>query len=372
LRDGRIGVRGERFDIFDYRVEIGFAEGNNVRNSTGTDGTTVGGVRLTDAFMGIKNVPGLDYVRVGHFEIEAGFAQAVSPRNITAMERAQATQMFGPGRRYGTGQTFLFADNRIRWFNGIFAARRMDNPTFMNDSNQGIIFNSRLTCVPIYEKDGTKFFHIGGHYMHYQNAQKNANGTYTDLGIPGIVRPGGFVRAQNWYTVAAINAPHYNQGGVEVAWSNGPLAFTAELFAGTFDKGRNIYGGYIEGRYFLTKDSRTYDRRSGAIGNVKTNRNLDFVKGAIRTHHHGTQEGFGVKSLGSWEVFFQWGFTDAERLWYVEGSPGGRTTDTVLGMNWYWNSNTRMMFEYVHSAGTRTNVFSATENIFAASFRFFF
>jgi phosphate-selective porin OprO/OprP len=293
------------------------------------------------------------------------------------MERTTAVQLFSPQRRFGVGQTFYFANDKVRWFNGVFASRNMDNLMYVNENNQGVIYNSRFTFVPVYAKEGEKYLHFGGHYMYQQNPDDTAN-----MATPGNARTGGFSRGQSWYSVSAL-APHqYNQGGIEMAWGKGPLAFASELFAGTYDKGRDIYGGYVEVRYFLTGDHRAYDKKLGVLGNVKTKKNLDFVETCVNTYHHGPQKGFLANSLGAWELFAQWNFTDTARLFYVDGTQGGRTVDTVLGLNWYWNPNTRMMFEYVHTDGTRlasatapatsSASFRATEDIFATSFRFSF
>jgi phosphate-selective porin OprO/OprP len=361
LRDARIGVNGEGFGIFDYTAEIRYSD------QVASGGA---GVRITDVFVGVKNVPGLDYVRVGHFKVETGMSYVASSRNSTAMERTTAVQLFSPQRRFGVGQTFYFANDKVRWFNGIFASRNMDSTMYVNDNNQGMIYNSRFTCVPVYAKEGAKYLHFGGHYMYQQNPDDTAN-----MATPGNARTGGFSRGQSWYSVSVPAVSQYNQGGIEMAWGKGPLAFASEFFAGSYDKGRDIYGGYVEVRYFLTGDHRAYDKKLGVLGNVKTKKNLDCVKEFIKTHHHGIQESFLAKSLGAWELFAQWNFTDTARLFYVDGIQGGRTVDTVLGVKWYWNPNTRMMFEYVHTDGTRLATggsFRATEDIFAASFRFSF
>lgn len=360
LRDARIAVSGEGFNIYDYKVELSY--------EYGPDGNT--SARLKDAYMGAKNIPGLDYVRVGHYKVESGMSYTMSARNTTAMERTTDVQLFSPGRRFGGGQTYYFANEHVRWFNGVFAAKKMDDIKYNVDDNQGIIYNTRLTFLPYYCNDGEDYLHFGGHYLYYQNpAGKNLNFT-----APGSARIGGFGRAGNWYDVTAVEASQYNQGGLETAWGCGPLGISSELFGGTFGNERNMYGGYVEVRWFLTGDSRLYDKKLGVPGNVKTKKNFDCVKECVRTPH-GNREGFSAKSLGAWELYTQWGFTDADRVYFVDeltGGAGGRTTDLTVGLNWYWNPNTRMMFEYIHSDGTSQGKYRASDDIYAASFRFYF
>ncbi|MCL2711169.1 MAG: porin [Planctomycetaceae bacterium] len=369
LRDARIGVTGKGFEVFDYKVEIGFNQNNSVQ--------------ITDVFMGVQKVPGLDYVRLGHYKVESGLSYLTSSRNSTAMERTTAVSTFSPGRRFGAGQTYLFANDRIRWFNGIFlAGDRASGNKFHVDGDiddKGAIYNSRLSLVPYYAKDGERYLHLGGHYMYRENDQKSIPPMYSS----GNTRIGGFSRAgAAWFTTSAV-ASHYNQGGLEMAWGRGPLAISSELFAGSFGKGRDMYGGYIEARYFLTGDCRPYSKSGGTMGNVKLKKNFLTGEEIYRTHHHGAAKGFAIKSLGAWEVFAQWSFVDSDRVAFsAPNARGGRAVDTVLGVNWYWNPNTRMIFEYVHSDGTRqthtgtagttTYYCRATEDIFATSFRFYF
>ena len=375
-REVHIGIAGTGYSILDYSVEIGYTAGNT---------------EFRDVVLGVKNVPGLDYVRVGHYKLETGMGYVTSGLNSTAMETTTATQVFSPGRRFGIGQTYYFADEKVRWFNGLFASEGVTGTKFITDSD-GVVYNSRLTFVPYYARDGARYFHFGGHYMY----RDNPNGNNADFNATNA-RIGGFNRAGAWFTPVALNASYYNQGGLEAAWGCGPLAMSSEFFAGSFGNGRDMYGGHIEVRYFLTGDTRPYNKRNGVQGGVRLKENFLTAEGLIQTCHHGLAKGFCIKSWGAWEVYTQWGFTDSDRVARgdarivenVSGAyhSGGRTTDLVLGLNWYWNPTTRVMFEYVRSDGTAKRSeyvvtdgvgatvnrgYRATEDIFAAGLRFNF
>ena len=359
LREARIDVSGEGYGIFDYKVELGYDDvprGNN-------------GIRLKDVYMGAKNVPWLNYVRIGHFKVESGMSYTASSNNTTAMERTTAVQVFSPERRFGIGQTYFFAEDRVRWFNGLFAAQRMDGIKYHTADHQGAIFNSRLTFLPYCSHDGEDYLHFGGHYLYYDLAGgRNYNNA------PGMASIGGFRAANNWYDITAVNASNYNQGGLEMAWGCGPWGISSELFGGTFGNGRSMYGGYIEARWFLTGDSRAYDKKIGAPGHVKTRRNFNTAKECVSTSR-GYAEVNTARSWGAWELYTQWGFTDADRVYFNDNGlfrAGGRTVDLSVGLNWYLNPNTRMMFEYVHSDGTSQGRYRASADIYSASLRFFF
>jgi phosphate-selective porin OprO/OprP len=284
------------------------------------------------------------------------------------MEQITASQAFSPGRRVGIGQTYYFAKEQVRWFNGIFGAPNVYADKFVAkaDSAKGIIYNSRLTFVPYYAQEGAKYFHFGGHYLYRENQRGD-----DDFEVSSV-KVGGFSRAATWFSTTALSAPDYNQGGLEAAWGCGPLAISSELFAGTFGGGRDMYGGYVEARYFLTGDARLYDKKYGSQGGVKLKKNFLTMEDCIQTWH-GPAKVFAFRSFGAWELVTQWSFTDSDRVARVNGNAnGGRTTDLVVGLNWYWNPTTRWMFEYVHSDGAKYNDFRATEDIFAVSFRFNF
>jgi len=389
LRDARIGVGGRGYEVLDYRAELSYERG---------------ALRMTDVFMGVRKVPGLDYVRVGHYKVETGMSYMTSGRNSTAMERAASVGTFSPGRRLGISQIYLFGNDQVRWFNGVFLARDISGGMFhsptathenngttrvandMNMSNRGTIFNSRFSMVPYYAKDGERFFHLGGHYMYREKDDKGFAGNMsTSTAI------GGFSRAGNagWLSTQTA-AWNYNQGGIELAWGRDRLAISSELFAGSFGNGRDMYGGYAEVRYFLTKDSRPYSKSSGTPGNVKMRNNFLTGDDVVQTLCHGRAKVFGIQSIGAWEVYAQWSFVDSDRVAFFDGptgpSRGGRAVDTAFGLNWYWNPNTRMMFEYVHSnrtqqAATGYPISSGTGNdsyrrasvdTFATSLRFSF
>ena len=358
-REVFVGMTGTGYRIFDYSVELGFAGNHSA---------------FRDAFIGIKNVPGLDYFRIGYYRVETGVGMVTSPLNTTAIDTPTASQAFTLGRRFGVGQTYYFANEQVRWFNGIFESTGVSaGPKIISDP-QGMIYNSRLTFVPYYAQDGKRFLHFGGHYM-YRERPKGGD----DFTAPGA-RIGGFSSANAWFATTALNASSYNQGGLEVMWGCGPLAITSEFFAGSFGEGRDMYGGYVEARYFLTGDVRLYNKRSGTPGGVRLKQNFLCVEEFIQTCH-GKAKGFGIQSIGAWEVYTQWGFTDSDRVaraaprvidGVVDAShSGGRTTDLVFGLNWYLNPTTRMMFEYVRSEGAKqgTGGYRATEDIFATSFR---
>ena len=58
-----------------------------------------------------------------------------------------------------------------------------------------------------------------------------------------------------------------------------------------------------------------------------------------------TPEGRCV-GTGAWELAFRWSALDIST---TPDAESGVQNDITLGVNWYWNPYTRMMFNYIHS-----------------------
>jgi phosphate-selective porin OprO/OprP len=85
---------------------------------------------------------------------------------------------------------------------------------------------------------------------------------------------------------------------------------------------------YVEGSWFVTGGRRKYKQSAGAISRPKIEENLSF----------GDDGTFGALQLAA--RFSGIDLTDGD----IEG---GEATSFTLGLNWYLNPNTRIMFNYV-------------------------
>ena len=353
FRELRLGASGTGYDSFDYKVEFGFH---------GTGGTVV----LIDNWVGVKNVPLLGYVRVGHFKPETGLYYPMGTTNVSLMEYTTSANIFGLGRKIGISSENLFAHDRIRLFFGVFQNGATDSARYLQDDNQGQVVNLRLSAAPWFAQEGKCVFHVGGHWEYVSlDSKTTANRTLS-------AKPGTLNWASNTLTsgtlpttspvapgVGLINGDSH-RGGLELAYQYGRFSTRSELFAGSFDRGRHLYGTYVELAYFLTDDFRTYDLKSGAFGGVKMKRNF---------HPFKCGEWNLVDSFGAWQAVFQWSYTDMED--WRQGTNGGHQNDFVAGLNWFWSPQMRWMFEYVRSNQCVGDDYShRSQDIFATSIRY--
>jgi phosphate-selective porin OprO/OprP len=351
VREMQFAISGNGFDAFDYKFELSLAPGGGL-------------VNLVDNWIGVKNVPLLGYVRAGHFKPETGLAYPASALHTPLTEFIAPSGTFGFGRRFGVSSEHLFAKDRIRLFYGVFQGAQTNADRFIHSDNPGTVFNARLTAAPIYENEGRQVFHVGGHWSYV-----NSRNDETSLNI----QPGGI----SWYSAllgtGTFANNNHHRAGLELALQNGPLSVSSEWYfakyadhatqAGGYSPDRTASGGYVELGYFLTNDHRSYQLKSGTFGAAKVNHNF---------HPFKSGEWNLVDGLGAWQLILQWSYLDLLDWRNTQGN-GGRQNDLVFGVNWFWTSNIRWIFEYVHSQQNSGSSYRhRSEDIFGTSLRLHF
>ncbi|HMO66766.1 MAG TPA: porin, partial [Verrucomicrobiota bacterium] len=119
-------------------------------------------------------------------------------------------------------------------------------------------------------------------------------------------------------------------GSVEAAWVAGPLCLQAEhvhvWVQGASAPDADFGGFYLAASWFLTGESRPYDRQQGVFTRVIPKRNFDPRRGG----------------WGAWEL--------AARVSHVDlndtGARGGRLTMLLAGVNWHLHPHVKWRFNY--------------------------
>lgn len=366
LGEVRFNIKGEGYGIFDYLIDASLVQATGSPNNNS-------GVNFKDVYFGVKNVPLLEYVRIGHHFVEDGLSHTVGAPNTTSFDADDRD--FNLSRRIGISSRHLWKQDRLRFFAGLFydydfmASRR-----FASQDNQGSITNFRLTYMPYASRgadgkiNGKQFLLLGGNYS-YVDVTKTNGATPVSF----IQRFGG-LKIGNVFS-ATIDTANYHKIGLEFAAQTGPLLLQSEIFANVYDnaavagirKDRTVTGGYVLARYFLTRDYRKFSAENGAWGAVELNHNLDLRK---------VNDSNYAEWLGAWELFSKWGYTDSSHLFELGGPDCGSVHHLTVGLNWYWSAQARWMFNYVHvtpgqirSGLTRDH---SDADIFAVAFRYNF
>lgn len=339
LNELRFTVTGAGYEVFDYKVEFaltsanshshGFDDGDIVSTAPGN----IGQITLVDAWIGAKNVPGLGYFRVGHYNVETGLSYMGGSTNTTLTNMHPSTLSYNLGRKFGASSEHLFANDRVRWIYGFYQGYNINNGynstgRAIAGNRPGLIFNTRLTMAPYYSDGGKCVFHIGGHYSYvHDSTQHNRIDAY-----------GG---GNNWFgpatlTTGTMDILHHNRGGFEMAYQKGPFRIQSETFVAHYGDYGTAAGTTTEFAYFLTGEHRAYNLATATWGAP-----------TVKRPFHPFQCGDWnlVDGFGAWQAVARHAYIDLDN-WYAVG---GYQNDWTFGMNWFWTPNLRCIFEYTHS-----------------------
>jgi len=213
--------------------------------------------------------------------------------------------------------------------------------------------NARVAGTPWFESK-TKFLHVGagGTYMQLNN-NYSANGTYKNGSISfanGIgnnvdrtnILSTGTLTSGNKGVAGSHQADYVTRFGAESAVVYGPFSAQSEYIRtdvsgkGYKDTALDGYYGYVT--YFLTGESRNYKAKTASWDRIKPSHNFDMKGG-----------------LGAWELA-----TGYDYLNLNSGDiAGGRASTAKFGINWYPNSHTRVMANYIKALDIKsTNVYN--------------
>ena len=333
FRRVRLGMQGPGYEVMFYRLEADFVQPDEVTKKR---------PRLTDAYFEVRELPWTGTIRVGQFREPYSVERLTSANDTTFIERG-LPQAFHTSRNMGI---MLYDNSRSEkwyWWNGVFAQRATNFGEFFTQAPR-LAYVNRVDWVPWYDAPS------GGRYMAALGSGysfRNLSGTTQTFSstpevslqfdatsvIPSFVNTG----AMNVNTMQIFQAQAFTVLG--------PLSLQAEYY-GTYVnqvKNPNVYfqGMYVYASYFLTGEHRPYDRKQGIFTAVRPFG--DFFR--VRTDR-------GIcTGPGAWEVAARFSSLNLSD----RNIQGGRVNDVTLGVNWYLNFQTKLMFNYIHAFLNRQN-----------------
>lgn len=295
LRRGRLHLLGQMYGSVDYKFELDFAGGQ---------------ADIRDMYIGVRNLPMT--LRLGHQKEPWSIEAQTSSRFITFMERSLAS-VFSPDRNFGV-RLEKVTDGRTSWSAGVF--RETDG--FAGAVGDNYNLTGRVTHAPILESEGRNLLHLGVAYTH----------KLVDGALTLELRPDVHTAPKLVQLVVPATSADYLQG--EVSTNIGSLGLQGEYVqAWVKSVQRNdpsLHGWYVQGSYLITGESRPY---TGTLFNrLKTKHN--FLDGGS----------------GAWEIAARYARADLS-----EGTESGLGVLAAFtaGLNWYWNPNVRLMFNYTRA-----------------------
>lgn len=320
----RFGVAGDVVQNMTYKIEMEFAGGNDVV--------------FKDAYLGWEELPFLQKLLLGNQKRPYGLDHLNSSRYNVFMERPFVIEAFNQdARRLGLASYGVSDDLAYNWRYGIFNQQDVaDTGTYVGDHLQLELAGRFANTIWYDEVSG------GRGYAHWA-----VSGTHADPEEdPAFSNEARFRTrpearsSERWINTGRIDdVSTYQLLGLEGVVNVGPVQVVGEYQNAWVDRSNgsadvDFGGGYVYASYFLTGEHMPWDRESGTIGRVKPFENFWLVE-----HCRG-----GVASgWGAWQIAARYShgdFSDADIF-------GGVGESLTLGVNWHWNANARMQFNYI-------------------------
>jgi len=300
FRRVRLYSSGEIYGTVKYKLQLDFSAGK---------------ISFKDVWMELNKLPVKGNIRVGHFKEPLRLEALTSSKYITFMERGLPIAM-SPERNTGA-MYHTTIGKKLSLQTGIF--RQSDD--FGNDktANNNINITSRASYLAI--NDGNKLLHLG-----VANSKRKSNDKSYNFSS----------RAENHLgnKLISVNKEQVNYVNIfsgEMSYVNGPISLQMEALQTTINSipeiersfiiNHEIISYYGQVSYFLTGESRSYKNSLSGFGRVNPKNN------------------YGENGWGAFEV--------AARFSAIDMEEDGSLEDITIGLNWYLNPNTRIMFNYV-------------------------
>lgn len=307
---------GKVYDNVKYKLQLDFAGGD---------------VSIKDVYMEVA-MPYAGNVKVGHFKEPFRLEALTSSKYITFMERALPIA-FSPERNVGLMLHDSFLDDKLSIQAGLFREASSGDDVNIEDVRN---ITTRITFLPI--NNDNNLLHLGAAF----SSRSSSDDTYSVSS-----------RAENHLGTKLLdmdldNVTEMNLMGAEMAFVMGSFSVQGEYVMNSVEamEDYSFSGYYGQVSYFLTGEKRKYKNSLAGFDRVKPNKNM--------------KEGEG---LGAFEVAARYSSMD------LSEAHAGTLNDITVGLNWYLNPCTRLMFNYVmgtldnHGVETTENTFQCRMQI---------
>ena len=316
FRRARTGVSGNVNESMLYKIELEFGKPADFA--------------FKDLYFGWKNLPGGQQLLIGNQKRPYGLDHLNSSRFNVFIERPFVVEAVNQdARRLGITAYGLSEEKDWNWRYGVYNMKDWaQDGEYVGDRLQPE-FAGRIANTAIWEDDGRKYAHwaVSG-TLAFPDGDPAGGGAANEARFR--TRPEA--RSQSrWIDTGRIaGADNYQLLGLEGVWNDGPTQIVAEHMTTWMsrDGGEDLMfnGGYIQAAHFLTGEYMPWSRKSGTLGRQKPGTN--FAPGA---------------GWGAWQVAARYSFADFSD----KDIAGGFGESITLALNWYWNANGSLQFNYI-------------------------
>lgn len=344
FRRVRFGVKGDVTTNMTYKIEMEFAGGNDVE--------------FRDVYLGWEELPILQELLLGNQKRPYGLDHLNSSRYNVFVERPFVIEAFNQdARRLGLQSYGVSDDLRYNWRYGVFTQRNVQGlGNYIDDHIQGEIAGRFANTIWYDEvSDGRGYAHWAVSGTIAEPSDQVVNGNEARFRTRPEARS-----TSRWLNTGRISNPNYYQLlGLESVINVGPTQIVGEYQQVWLDRlngspDLTFGGGYAYISYFLTGEHMPWDRETGTLARPKPFQNFWVVERC---------NGRCAAGWGAWQIAARWSYADFNDrgLSTVDGVAGGVGESVTLGLNWYWNANARMQFNYIYGDIDDREVFNAAD-----------
>ncbi len=321
----RFGVAGEIPDLMTYKIEMEWANPNSPT--------------MKDAYLGWTDLPYLETVLLGNQKRPYGLDHLNSSRYNIFLERPFVVEALNQdARRFGLVSYGISDDLAYNWrWGGFLSTDMQGNGQYIATPDMQAEFAGRFANTIWYDEasDGRGYAHwaVSG-----SAGSSDPNGGSTTV-ARWQTRPEARTTNRWIDTGPVIGADNYQIAGVEGLANFGPVQVCGEFMNLSVQRNNasdlNFNGGYVYVSYFLTGEHMPWERESGTLGRIKPFQNFFSVRDCDGCHAIG---------WGAWQAAVRYSTADFSD----DNVDGGVGNSVTFAMNWYWNPNARMQFNYIY------------------------
>jgi phosphate-selective porin OprO/OprP len=288
---------------------------------------------LVDAYVDLRFDPRAT-VRVGKFNGPIGLERLQSSSALAMMERAFPTEL-APNRDIGVQLQGEFADGRVSYAAGVFNGTADGRDAIANDPDDDIEFEGRIFFEP-WKNDANALSGLGFGLAGSRGEKHGAGNNF----LPRYRSPGQNVFFSYRSTVVADGehqrlSPqfyyYHNRFGLMGEWISSEQELQVGSAANTHASLENR-AWQLTGSWVLTGEDASY-------------------RGVVKPSHPFTLDGEG---WGAFELVARYGELeideDAFPLYADPNTSARRSQAWGLGINWYLNSNLKLVLNYTDAS----------------------
>ncbi len=185
-----------------------------------------GDAEFKDVWLGLKKVPFIGQVKVGHMKEPFFIEASTSGNHLTFMERGLQNTFLGDGRNTEIMFHNQALENRMTWAVGGFEDSDKFGESFDDFSDFNV--TARVTGLPWYADEGSKLLHLGFSFSHQFRSEN-------DTPVRFRARPEAHITDARLVDTGKIAADDVDLINPEFALACGPFSLQGKYFQAFLD-----------------------------------------------------------------------------------------------------------------------------------------